>query len=165
MRTVRNRPAVAAWALLIGLAAGCNSPVVSGPSLIPLPPAPRPRAVLAIEDPSVIFRPSRGQPGFEAEFRFLLRETGGTSGAMIRHIFLGDDRGGGTSLCTDGLRVPPGGVFDKYYTDEGFASLGYCAPYWGLVPTPTLNHPATVTVTFVDDDGVIGWVHTVVVEK
>ena len=65
--------------------------------------------------------------------RFLLRETGGNSGATIRSIFLGDGEGGGEmrdGICTDGLRVPAGGVLRRFYTDEGFESLGIARPTW-----------------------------------
>ena len=120
---------------------------------------------LAIEDPSVIFRASqtRGLPGFEAEVRFLLRETGRTIGATIGTVTVpGETRDG---FCTAGLYVAPGGVLDTYYTDEGFKSLGYCATYLGIVPTRTLGVPASVSVTFTDDDGVLGTVSAVAVEK
>ena len=104
----------------------------------------RASAVLAIEDPFVIVRSSRLSARFEVEVRFLLRETGGKSGATIRSIFLGDGRGGGEmrdGICTDGLRVPAGGVLHTFYTDEGFESLGYCSTYWGTISTPTFNDP------------------------
>lgn len=163
MRVALNRPATTAWALLIVLTSGCSSPVAPGaPGPAPLP---KPRAVLAIEDPSVIFRASQtsGQPGFEAEVRFLLRETGSTSGATVRTVIVpGETRDG---FCTAGLYVSPGGVLDTYYTDEGFRSLGYCSTYLGIVPTRTLGVPASVSVTFADDDGVLGTVSASAVEK
>lgn len=163
MRIALNRRAPTELALLIVLASGCSSPVAPGaPGPAPLP---TPRAVLAIEDPSVIFRASqtRGLPGFEAEVRFLLRETGRTIGATIGTVTVpGETRDG---FCTAGLYVAPGGVLDTYYTDEGFKSLGYCATYLGIVPTRTLGVPASVSVTFADDDGVLGTVSAVAVEK
>jgi hypothetical protein len=115
-----------------------------------LPPA---RALLVIEDASVIFRPSRLLPGFETAVRFRMRETGGTSSATIQAILLEEaQRGGGTYLCTDGLRVPPGGVLDEFYTDD-FDSMHYCSAYLGIGSAP---RPYIVNVTFADDDGVLG---------
>jgi hypothetical protein len=175
MRSVVKLSALAVWLLLAGIAAGCGeSPVSPGPSNRPSPPAPPPVvpgpaiASLAIEDPFVILRPTQGSDAFGIEVRFLLRETGGSSGATIRSIFLGDGRGGGDTIggfCTDGVRVPPGGVLDTYYTDEGYESLSYCAPYAGLHGAPTLNRPIYLTVYFADDDGRHGSADAMAVSK
>jgi hypothetical protein len=93
------------------------------------------------------------------EVRFLLRETGGNSGATVESFFLGDKTGGGAwfdGFCGEGVRVPPGGVYDTLNTDEGYASWGYCAPYWGVVSAPIKEHPMFLTVNFVDDNGRAG---------
>jgi hypothetical protein len=120
-----------------------------------------------IEDFSVIVKRSsvngRGVPvddgWFSLEVRFVLRETGNRSGATVESFFLGDGDGGGAwfdGFCTEGLRVPPGGVYDTLYTDEGYESWGYCAPYWGVVSAPIKEFPVFLTVNFVDDDGQAG---------
>jgi hypothetical protein len=85
-----------------------------------------------------------------------LKETGGKTGAAIERIFLGKGRGGGESIgdpCIKGLRLPPGGVLDNFYTDEGVKRLSYCGPYLGTTAEPTLDFPVTVSVVFVDDEG------------
>jgi len=49
---------------------------------------------------------------FSLEVRFLLRETGGNSGATVESFFLGDETGGGAwfaGFCLEGLRVAAGG--------------------------------------------------------
>jgi hypothetical protein len=118
------------------------------------------RASLAIEDPFVILRPSGIRDEYAIEVRFLLKETGGDSGATIEQIGLSDQRGGGEVIggsCTRGLRVLPGGVLDTYYTDESVKALSYCGPYLGSVGAPTPNLLVDVSVTFLDDDGRRGW--------
>jgi hypothetical protein len=37
--------------------------------------------------------------------------------------------------------MPAGGVYDTLNTDEGYASWGYCAPYWGVVRAPVEEMP------------------------
>jgi hypothetical protein len=169
MASARNPVAVAALSLAIVAAACSDSPVAPGlpqgptspaaPSPSPQPPPVRTSAALAIEDPSVIVTRSRTdnrgvavEDGwFSLEVRFALRETGGTSGATVESYRIPGEIYGG--ICTVGLRVPPGGVFDTLYTDEGYASWSYCAPYLGVVSAPVTAYPVLVTVTFVDDDG------------
>jgi hypothetical protein len=95
-------------------------------------------------------------------------ETGGISGATIElmvldNLPLGSETIGG--LCTAGLRLPPGGVLDTFYTDEGYRSLSYCAPYGGLNGTPTLDRPVDLEVYFADDDGRRGRVNAKVVQR
>ena len=159
MRSVLKLSALAVWLLLAGIAAGCaDGPVTPGPP--PKSPTPGPTsASLAIEDPLVLVRASPVPDRFDVEVRFLLRETGGNSGAAIEAIDLYDIRGVETlgGDCTKGLRVPPGSVVDTFYSDEGYKSLGYCAPAMGRINTPTPAHPINVTVTFLDDDGRRGW--------
>jgi hypothetical protein len=119
-------------------------------------PAPS-RAVLVIEDPFVITYPVRG--GFSTETRFLLRETTGNSGATILNVLAGDGRGGGDNTgpgCWGkALRVPPGGMLDTFYTDEGSNWLSYCGLWGGTF----------VTVRFADDDGRIGTVTAQAIAK
>ena len=175
MRTVVKLSVLAVWLLLAGIAAGCGeSPVSPGPSNRPSPPAPPPVppepaiASLAIEDPSVILMPTQRPDTFTTQIRFLLRETGGNSAATIRSLVVGDGLGGGDwyeGACTDGLRVPSGGLLDTFYTDEGYKSLGYCAPHYGVISVPVKQSPVVLTVTFVDDDGRDGKVGATAVWK
>jgi hypothetical protein len=157
---------------LVILAAACSgSPL--GPSQLPAAssplsqPPPPTSAVLVIEDFRVIVQPSsrdgRGVPveggWFALSVRFALRETGNRSGATVESFFLGDGVGGGdwyAGICTKGLHVPQGGVYDTLSTDEGHASWGYCAPHLGVVSVPIKEFPVFITVYFVDDDGRAG---------
>jgi hypothetical protein len=105
---------------------------------------------------------------FSLEVRFLLRETGGKSGATVKSFFLGDGTGGGAwfaGVCLEGLRVLPGAVYDELNTDEGYESWGYCAPYWGVVRAPIKEIPIFVTANFVDDDGREGSVSALAIWK
>jgi hypothetical protein len=97
---------------------------------------------------------------FSLEVRFLLRETGGNSGATVEHFFLGGEGGGGAwfggpGICGEGMRVPAGGVYDTLNTDEGFAWWGWCAPFWGVdkLGAPPREYPIFLTVYFEDDEG------------
>ena len=161
MLSLRNLAALTVSCLLVGVGAGCGgSPVPTGPAAPSPPPPPPPppppqappavSASLAIEDASVIVR--RNHRGSWSETRFLLRETGGSSGAEILEVTMRDRSGEanseGSSCWRDKLRVPPGGVLDTFYTDAGWDWLGYCAPG---VPTPV-----EVIVRFADDDGRLG---------
>ena len=172
MTSLRNPVALAALSLTIVAAACSDSPVAPAPpplpsisSRSPQPPGPS-SASLVIEDFAAIVKRSpidgRGVPvedgWFAVEVRFLLRETGGNSGATVESFFLGDGTGGGASFagfCLEGLRVLPGGVYDTLNTDEGYASWGYCAPYWGVVRAP-IKEVMFLTVNFVDDVGRAG---------
>jgi hypothetical protein len=148
MTNVRNPVAVAALSLAIVAAACSDSPVAPAPPPLTSTSSPPPQpsgpasASLVIEDFAAIVKRSstdgRGVPvedgWFAIEVRFLLRETGGTSGATVESFFLGDETGGGAwfaGFCVEGVRVPPGGVYDTLNTDEGYKSWGYCAPYLG----------------------------------
>jgi hypothetical protein len=158
------RLTLAACVVSLGFVAGCSgSATPSTPSPTPAPVAPRTAAQLAIEDASVNVQPLPTGSAFGYDVRFALRETSGKSGATIQNVLVGDLKGGGDNTgpgCwRDSLRVPPGGTLDVFYTDAGQRSLGYCAPWTsGDTPTPQVM----VTVTFVDDDGRIGTVDTVV---
>jgi hypothetical protein len=112
-------------------------------------------ASLAIEDPFVILHPAWIHGEYDVDVRFLLKETGGNSGANIEEIFLRGPRGGESigGPCTRGLRVPPGGVLDTFYTDESVKTLSYCSLYLGSIWGPNLDRPVEVSVTFRDDEG------------
>jgi hypothetical protein len=120
---------------ILGIASACDN--TSSPSaplrLPPVPPAPQPAASLAIEQTSLIVRPNPqgdafGEP-FPYEPRFQLRETSGKSGATIQGFLVdGDNTGPGCWRTV--LRVPPGGILDTFYSDEGWNWLGYCG-VWG----------------------------------
>ena len=100
MRSVLKLSALAVLSLLARIAAGCtDSPVTPGPPPVPPPTSPTPgpaSAALTIEAPFVLVRASPVPDRFDVEVRFLLRETGGNSGATIEGIYLYDIRGGET---------------------------------------------------------------------
>jgi len=129
-------------------------------------PAPLPdpldaitNASVAIEDASAIVR-QEGGARFGYEVRFLLRETGGHSGATVQKIIVYGPDGSdetGPGCWGASLRVPPGGALETFYTDAGQYWLAYCAPgSGGPVRTPSL----TIGVTFTDDDGRVGEVRS-----
>jgi len=155
---------------------GCSQGSLSpeGPTRIPLPtplptptptpgPVPAPidattNASVAIEDASAIVHPDGARFGYEV--RFLLRETGGRSGATVQRVVVYGPSGSdetGPGCWRDSLRVPPGGVLDTFHTDAGQYWLAYCSPgSGGVVRTPSL----TITVRFADDDGRVGEVQS-----
>ena len=143
---------------LLGCSQGSLAP--ASPTRIPLPtPTPGPidattNASVTIEDASAIIHPDGARFGYEV--RFLLRETGGRSGATVQRIaFYGPDGSDetGPGCWRDSLRVPPGGVLDTFHTDAGQYWLAYCSPgSGGPVRTPSLS----IVVTFTDDDGRVG---------
>jgi hypothetical protein len=149
---------------ILGIAPACDQSSPFAPFLpppVPLPPVPQPTASLAIEQTSLIVRPSAQGSGqrFEYEPRFQLRETSGKSGATIQNIFLENMNGGGSNTgpgCWEAvLRVPPGGTLDTFYSDEGWNWLGYCGVWeGGQSAAVTLR----VVVSFTDDNGVAGTV-------
>ena len=101
---------------------------------------------------------------FWLDLRFLLRETGGHSGASLQTVFIGDERGGGDTTAVGcwgvALRVPPGETLDTFYTKAGWDWLSYCAPtYVASVDTTTLKAPVRLQVTFIDDEGRTGFLH------
>jgi len=164
-----------AWALgflLVILTTACNgspvpptptptptptsTPAPSGTSTPPvIPPVTNPSsAVLAAEDPFAIGH-SDG-PIFGFAVRFLLRETGGKSGATITRVAVyGPDGSDGTDqgCWRAALRVPPLGSLDTFYTDEGANWLLYCGPG---IAAKTAAPSLYVIVTFTDDFGVSG---------
>ncbi|HUR22140.1 MAG TPA: hypothetical protein VMZ90_15090 [Vicinamibacterales bacterium] len=88
--------------------------------------------------------------------RFLLRETGGKSGARIDQVVVYGPSGSDETSAgcwRDLLRVPALGRLDTFYTDQGSDWLLYCGPgSGGTTASPAL----TVIVTFTDDFGVTG---------
>jgi hypothetical protein len=113
--------------------------------------------VLVIEDLFVAVRSNNRATWLEPRFR--LRETGGKSGATIRQVDVVDRNGGGASTggnCLQGMRVPPGGTVDTFYTDEGWDWLSYCAP--------SVNDPVRVVVQFADDEGRTATVDATIVQ-
>lgn len=172
--TERNRlqiRGVLAAAVIVLLAAspGCHDQwgglPPNPPIPVPLPTGP-PVASLTIEDAWVSLRPASTPRTFWGEVRFLLRETSGESGATIREVLIpgGSDPAG--PACWQGdLRVPPGGTLDRFYTDAGLSSLGYCAPWALVVDAATGSHPIVVSVTFYDDGGRLGKVEGTVTPK
>ena len=151
--------------LLVILTAACRgSPVPPTPTPTPTttpsagtsaPPVTNPSsAMLAVENPFAIVHRDGSRFGYAV--LFLLRETGGKSGATITRIVVytleGSDETGPGCWRTE-LRVPPLGSLDTFYTDEGTNWLSYCEPgSGGTMAAPSLY----VIVTFTDDFGVSG---------
>jgi hypothetical protein len=152
---------VGSWAL------GCGSP--TAPASIPespvplqrtavppppLPPSNRSNALVTIDDPFAIVHKDGLHFGYGV--RFLLRETGGTSGATIDRVVVYGPSGSdetGVECWRDTLRVPAKGELDTFYTDAGADRLLYCGPgSSGDDARPSLY----VVVTFRDDSGVVG---------
>ena len=88
--------------------------------------------------------------------RFLIRETGGRSGATIEEVTahgLFGSEPTGPSCWGPPLRVAPLGSLDTLYTEEGYRWLSYCAPgALGFTATPALH----VVLRFKDDEGIDG---------
>jgi len=125
---------------------------------LPQPALPlQPAASLVIERLTAMGSPFRNFFVYDA--RFLLRETGGHSGATIKKIQIGGVAGDGDGVTDDcwggGLRVPAGGTLDTFFTEDGryWLSWYYCEPGGA---SPTQLDTVWVTVTFNDDHGVIG---------
>ncbi len=154
-------------ATLLTVGAGCSdsppapTPIVltpvPPPSVIP-PPPPTVSSALAsvvLENAKVIVHKTEG--GFGYDVRFQVRETGGKSGGTVQNVFVQNPDGGGDNTgpgCwVTPLRVPPSGILDTFYTDEGSRWLSYCAPAsGGNSAMPVLR----ITVTFTDDQGGVG---------
>jgi len=143
---------------------GCNSPSFP-PTPSPIPesvatptPVPRPTnpssALVTIENAFAIVSPDGSRFGYGV--RFLLRETGGRSGATIDRVVVYGPSGSDETdpgCWRASLRVPPEGELDTFYTDAGAAWLSYCGPgSGGHTASPVLH----IVVTFRDDKGVVG---------
>ena len=163
---MNGRLILAAFLASLLLHPGCGgSPFAPDPlpapgsgSAAPLPPPAlplQPAASLVIERLTASGVPLRNSFLYLA--RFLIRETSGTSGATIKKVHIGSVAGGGDGVTDDcwggGLRVPPGGTLDTFFTEDGRYWLGYCEPGGA---SPTQVDTVWVTVTFHDDSGVIG---------
>ena len=154
------------------LTVGCNSAGQSpvSPSVsangVPAPPAPAgssPSTVasIAIEDAFAIG--GQGQDSYVYEVRFLVRELGGRSGAIIKWITVHNPNlRAGESTSTQHqsescwrteLRVPSGGTLDTFYTDAGSAWLSYC--WVGIDALPGASS-FPIEVFFKDDYGYEG---------
>ena len=169
---MRNLTTVALIVSLAVAAAGCSSPTAPNaityfpplPSPTPLPPpSPPTAAAVVIEDAWAGVRwPNDLDKSFGFGPRFLLRETGGKSGATLLRIVVSGPNG--TDETDPGcwgptLRVPPGGTLDTFYTDAGFKWLLYCAPGTG---GSHMVSQVGLSVTFADDEGRVGVVGAVV---
>jgi hypothetical protein len=110
--------------------------------------------VVTIDDAFAIVHNEGSRFGYAV--RFLLRETGGTSGATIDRIVVYGPSGSdetGVKCWRDTLRVPAAGELDTFYTDAGADWLLYCGPgSGGYDARPSLY----VAVTFRDDSGGVG---------
>lgn len=166
-RTLARSTAASILAVLVWGCSGGNPVVPSGPAPAtrevvptpPPPPTPAPpfnpsSALVTIESPFAYVRRNGFQ--FIYEVRFLLRETGSKSGALVESVVLYSPAGSDatSSGCwRDPLRVAPNGVLDTFYTDAGATWLSYCNLVGGgTTTTPELY----VMVWFRDDDNVMG---------
>jgi hypothetical protein len=165
MRQATMQGTVLCLALIVGSwAIGCSESPTT-PARIPqsLPALQRPpiatpsnpsNALVTVDDPLAIVHNEGSRFGYAA--RFLLRETGGMSGATIDRVVVYGPSGSdetGVGCWRDTLRVPAKGELDTFYTDAGANWLGYCGPgSGGYDATPSLY----VVVTFRDDSGVVG---------
>jgi hypothetical protein len=105
----------------------------------------------------------RVQDSYVYEVRFLVRELGGRSGAIIKWITVHNPNlRAGESTSTQHqsescwrteLRVPPGGTLDTFYTDAGSAWLSYC--WVGIDALPGASS-FPIEVFFKDDYGYEG---------
>ena len=158
----RRSDSTRALVLLVVLGAtgallGCSEGSPVTPTRSPSPPAqPGPidantNAAVAIEDASVVVYQLGSRFGYDV--RFLLRETGGRSGATVLAVgIFNPDQSDvtGRDCWRDPLRVPPGGVLDTFHTDAGQYWLAYCSP--GSAGYAR-NRSLTIAVTFADDEG------------
>ena len=164
---IRPFAAIASGVIVLCSSACADHPTLTSPSLFvePLPSSPGPvavgpsNAVLAMSSVSITVAGPADQPGtFYFITKFGLTETGGTSGATIKDIWVslagGDSSGTGDSCWRTPIRVAPGATTDAF--DAGWDELSYCAPFAvGRVPATV-----TIDVSFVDDDGRYGSVET-----
>ena len=134
--------------------AGCSGSPSIPASPGPLPTSNRTSALVAIQAPYAIVHSQGSQFGYAV--RFLLRETGGVSGATIERVAIYGPSGSdetGPGCWEETLHLPAGGELDTFYTDEGAQWLGYCGPgSGGSTASPTLE----AEITFRDDRGVVG---------
>ena len=154
---------IVAWSVAMGCDSPPRTPTTPSPppipSTAPTPPtAPPPAfdatlssASVVIEDAFVRVHSNRNR--FDYGVRFLLRETGGRSGATVSGVTIVGPEGSditGPSCWRETIRVPPGATIDLFHTDAGQQHLLYCAPTSGGV---TSRPNLTVEVSFSDDDG------------
>ena len=135
---------------------GVSSPI--GPALIQAPASPSPDAPRAsVAKLELVNGSVLGYPGGYS-VAFLLKETSGQSGAVIRSVHVADDAGVVTvsdASCWGSnvvIRVPPGGTladFDRPFTSQALSPdpYTYCGAYSSGPPTTQLR----VTVIFADD--------------
>ena len=158
--------ATAAIALCALLAFPACSEQSVGPSLSPPPPPPPPPAALTIEDLSLLVQEGPCSYYYSEAHRcvrplFILRETGGTSGATIQDVLiLGPDGadagliGGPACPHNKNIRVPPGETSDIFQRDIANPGRdGYCQ-VWMDVPNRAERPQIELTITFTNDAGV-----------
>ena len=175
-RRLRFAP-ILVWGLIAGCGSVPQSPIspssgganpIPTPTPIPAPTAPSSPVTLAsvsIDDAYAIRGPectTQGCPSGRHYFydvRFLVRESGGKSGARIYTVFVNNPHPGpgesasdtfGDGCWRDPIRVPPGGTLDTFYSDKGVKSLSYCGVF--VVAAPELSS-LELEVHFVDDEG------------
>jgi len=159
-------------ALTVGCGSMMQSPVspsatANAPPAPAAPASPANFASIAIEDAFAIGL--QGQDTYIYEVRFLVRETGGTSGAVVKSVTVENPnlRAGertskqfqGESCWQTELRVPPGGTLDTFYTDAGSEWLGYC--WVGIDALPNVES-LLIEVFFKDDYGYTGSVRATI---
>lgn len=148
-------------ALLTLAETACSEPPL-GPTPPPPPPPPLPPASLTIEDLSIVALEGPCSYFYSEEHRcfrpsFILRETGGASGATVQNAWLEGPDGAepgliGGPACPHNtkIRVPPGGTSDIFHRAAG--GDGYCH-IWGDLPNRTERRQLELIIEFTDDDG------------
>jgi hypothetical protein len=135
------------------------------PSPPPSPPPQQPSASLTIEGLSIVVLEgpcsyTYSEPHRCFRPRFIIRETGGASGATIRDAHLeGPDGaepgsiGGPACPHVKNIRVPPGETSDVYYRDGNSGSNDYCY-IWGDLLNSAERRQLDLLIAFTDDDGI-----------
>ena len=162
------RGATAAIALFALLAFPACSEQSVGPSLSPPPPLPPPPppAALTIEDVSIVVQEGPCSYYYSEPHRcfrplFVLRETGGMSGATIQAALIAGPDGAEPgfivgSACPHNrkIRVPPGETSDIFQRDFANPGLdGYCN-IWMDLPNSAERRQIELTISFTNDAGV-----------
>lgn len=153
----------AVYVMLLGLLTWAG-PSCSEQSVGPSPPPP-PLASLAIEDFSVFVLEGPCSYYYSEEHRcfrprFILRETGGASGATLQDVsLLGPDGaepgliGGPACPHVKKIRVPPGGTSDIFHRDATNSGPdGYCY-LWMDLPNRAEHRQLDLIIGFTSDDG------------
>lgn len=154
------------FALLASTVPACSEQSVRpSPSPLPPPPPPPPLASLTIEDLSIVAVEGPCSYYYSEEHRcfrprFILRETGGASGATIQDAQLeGPDGaapgfiGGPACPHVKKIRVPPGETSDIYRRDAADPGPDGWCQIWMDLPNGAERRQLDLTIAFTDDAG------------